>query len=248
MLRPQENGGGPDLDPVVKLDCRLQSMSLTHDDLPSELKEGQFDITLLYAEEDRDEALKFKEIIEKFIKFGNQHAKVCTIDQNLTSIRGLVSHLGEAIKRSNYGFLYITGTFQKSKWSELQTVECLMESICNDEKPWFAVPVFTNEHQKKPCQSLTGLRGLKGIDLYHLLPKQMVDVDVDALVNNDFDDGILQNITSMIRKKLPKRFEREKEQAKAIGKWLDDKTNECREDVTNTPSSDEETELYKPCS
>ena len=216
-------------------------MRLTSDDLPPDLREGQFDITLIYNEVDRNEALTFKAIIEKYIKMGNQHATVCTIDQHLTWIQPMIGHLGEAIRRSNFAFLYITDSFREGRFTQLQKDECLMESIYNNDKPGFTIPVYTSEDQKK--LSPTGLRGVKGIHLYRLVIQRMADLDVDALnlKSSDFDKWELKRITDMISGALPKRLQREMEQAEAISKWLDDKANE-----TSSNSSSLETELYKP--
>ena len=226
---------------MVKLEHRFKAMSLTPDDLPPQLKEGQFDITLFYSEDDRNEALTFKAIIEKYIKVGNQHATVCTIDQHLTWIQPVVGHLEEAIRRSSFAFLYVTDSFREGRWTELQKDECLMESIYNNDKAWFTVPVYTSRHQKH--LRLTGLSGVKGIDLYRLVLHRMADLDADALnlKSSDFDTRYLESITTMISAALPKRLKREMEQREAISKWLDDKGKE-----TSSNDSSLETELYKP--
>lgn len=225
------------------LDCSLsaqlprhqsQSTDIMNIDLPAHLKEGQYDAMLLYAEADRAKALTFKMIIERFVKLEDgQPPKICTIDENITWIQSQVEHLGEAMKRSTYALLYVTDSFRSDRWSMLQKDECLMESIFDTKKPWFAVPVFTDKDQKNGCRSLTGLRGLKGIDLFRLLPKHMMnDAGASALTSNDFDTVILDYITWMLNAKLGLRRQREREDVKLINEWLEHKTRQHKEEMT----------------
>ena len=211
-----------------------QSTDIMNIDLPAHLKEGQYDAMLLYAEADRAKALTFKMIIERFVKLKDgQPPKICTIDESITWIQSRVEHLGEAMKRSTYALLYVTDSFRSDRWSILQKDECLMESIFDTKKPWFAVPVFTDKDQKNGCRSLTGLRGLKGIDLFRLLPRHMMnDADVSALTSNDFDPVILDYITRMLNRELGLRRQREREDDKLINEWLEHKTRLHQEEMT----------------
>ena len=231
---------------TLDCDCNLsaqlprhQSTDIMNIDLPAHLKEGQYDAMLLYAEADRTKALTFKMIIERFVKLEDgQPPKICTIDESITWIQSRVEHLGEAMKRSTCALLYVTDSFCSDRWSILQKDECVMESIFDTEKPWFAVPVFTDKDQKNGCRSLTGLHGLKGIDLFCLLPKHMMnDADVSALTSNDFDPGTLDYITRMLNRELGLRRQREREDDKLINEWLEhktrqDKTRQHQEEMT----------------
>ncbi len=145
---------------------------IPEDEYPDELKEKQFDICIIYAEDDVDKALSFKEFLEDHIRLSNgSPPKMCLLDKtdSLTYITSKIKHLEEAMKRSTYVFLYITRVFCEDNWAEMQKDECLMESLTNPLKQWCVVPVTTQPRRggdpEKKYSIPWGLRCLKPIDL-----------------------------------------------------------------------------------
>ena len=82
--------------------------------MPHDLKEGQFDIFLLFCEDDNIEALKFIHFLEQELKL-----RVCYIGENFVYKRNQFETLEEAIKRSLYTFIFVTDTLINDKWTKI---------------------------------------------------------------------------------------------------------------------------------
>ena len=196
---------------------------------PPKLINEHYDVLLIYCDQDKSNALKFKELLQNFITLDDENSisgcppSVCVLDRNdnLEWINSKFDHLEEALKRSTYIFLFVTPTFCQDAWAALQKDEVLMESIDNEEKRWCVVPIHTAPKHSKQYVTPFGLRSLKGIDISQMLRKHKTldTVEVEELKESDIDKYFLSNTKRMLNVRHHLKLEREKEQAKELKKW-----------------------------
>ncbi len=107
-------------------------------DVPAHLREGQFDVFLLFCEEDAEKALKFVRFLEEQLSL-----RVCILDESigdLIHISSKFSRIKEAIERSLFTFIFVTATLlQADRWDKYYCDAALAESI--DKNQAFVVPV-----------------------------------------------------------------------------------------------------------
>lgn len=140
------------------------------DRMPSDVKIGYYDVMILYAEDDRILATKYRDHLMKDILLeGGRHVKaVLYDDEELVSIAGgKLKSLEYGFERCTFAFIYLTKSFCQCEWSTLSSEECLMESIYNPEKKWCVVPVYTVSRSKANFKIPMGLNSLKGVNYYN---------------------------------------------------------------------------------
>ena len=125
--------------------------------MPHDLKEGQFDIFLLFCEEDNVEALKFIYFLEQELKL-----RVCYIGENFVHKRNQFETLEEAIKRSLYTFIFVTDTLIHDKWTKFKHDAALAESIQTNGE--FVIPV-----RAENCKVPFSLQPLTALRIYHII-------------------------------------------------------------------------------
>ena len=202
-----------------------QTNMITEEDVPLELKTGQYDVLLLYADQDKADALKLKQLLERFVDFENKRVRICVIDQDLQWISSPFDQMDEAMKRTTYVFLYVTKTFCNDNWASMQKDNVLMTSITDPDKRWCVVPLFIDGKRNPGYTFPFGIRGFKGIDVFHLLGRRPIaEIKIDELTNKDLDSFILGNIREMLKCRLNHRREREREDARKLKDW---KKKEC---------------------
>lgn len=141
-----------------------------YDRMPSDVKIGYYDVMILYAEDDRELATKYRDHLMKDILLeGGRHVKaVLYDDEELVSIAGgKLKSLEYGFERCTFAFIYLTKSFCQCEWSTLSSEECLMESIYNPEKKWCVVPVYTVSRSKANFKIPMGLNSLKGVNYYN---------------------------------------------------------------------------------
>lgn len=189
-----------------------------------EFRESQFDIVLIYSENDRDQALAFRDILTRFIVMeDNKHPSICVLDQSthLAHINSRFTHMEEALRRSTFMFLFVTKDFCVDSWSQLQRDECLMESINNPEKKWCVVPILTKPRKEADYSLPFGIRALKGVEIYQMLcGKNLKSVNVDTLKEGDVDQYFCNNMRKMLSTRLSLKKQRERLQLVEFQKWL----------------------------
>ena len=138
--------------------------------MPLDLKIGYFDALILYAEEDRDAAEKFRLHLMHEIDIGPyDKVKAMLYDcPELTTLSGSqIGQLALAVERSTYVFMYLSKHFVKDKWMEFSSESCLMTAIYDVDKQWCVVPVYTEKRSKCTFKIPMGLNSLKGINYYN---------------------------------------------------------------------------------
>lgn len=125
--------------------------------MPHDLKEGQFDIFLLFCEDDNIEALKFIHFLEQELKL-----RVCYIGENFVYKRNQFETLEEAIKRSLYTFIFVTDTMINDKWTKFKHDAALAESIQTNGE--FVIPV-----RAENCKVPFSLQPLTALRIYHII-------------------------------------------------------------------------------
>ena len=125
--------------------------------MPPELKEGQFDIFLLFCEEDNTEALKFLYFLEEQLRM-----RVCYIGENFNEKRNQFDSLEEAINRSLYTFIFVTETLIGDKWLKYKHDAALAESINTNGE--FVIPV-----RAENCKIPFSLQPLTALRIYHIV-------------------------------------------------------------------------------
>jgi len=138
------------------------------DELDPVLKVPYIDVLILYAEENREEAVKFRNHLITDIDIGEDGpVKAMLYDEaGLMSLsNSKLGHLAAALERSTFVFMYLTKEFTEDMWMELSSESCLMEAIENPKKKWCVVPVHT-ERRNATFKVPIGLNSLKGISYY----------------------------------------------------------------------------------
>lgn len=211
-----------------KYRVNYSEIEVDEDEIPVYLKE-QYDIALMYADDDREEAMAFKCFLERYC-FSNEGEppKVCTIDYNADMVEGSkIKHLEVAMRVSTYVFLYITKTFCSDNWATLSKDEVLMHALNNPEKRWCIVPVLTQSKNQRDITKAYkvpfGLTSLKPVDICHITKGE----SLQNLMRDDPEDGFGEIMTetmilkrdrfflpffrNMMSKKQPVRQQREKQ-------------------------------------
>ncbi|KAL4228194.1 Transmembrane emp24 domain-containing protein 7 [Mactra antiquata] len=180
-------------------------LKLYEDKMPPAIRMGFLDVLILYHEDDRPAAEKFRQHLMSDIKVENGPIKTMLYDdEEMVAICGsLIGHLDQAVQRSTYVFIYMTKTFVSDKWCEFQSESCLMEAITNPYKMWCVVPVYT-EKRNKSFRVPMGLNTLKGINYY-----------------ND-DQFYRKGVARLIGDKINVRIQADKDHAIEQKKWLED--------------------------
>ena len=154
----------------VKPESILQAeVDAFFDELPPVYKVLYIDVLILYAEDNRERAEKFRDHLINDIDIGEDGpVKAMLYDEaGLMSLSNLkIGHLAAAVERSTYIFMYLTKEFTKDKWMEFSSESCLMEAITNPDKQWCVVPVYT-ERRNTTFKVPMGLNTLKGISFYN---------------------------------------------------------------------------------
>ena len=172
-----ETGGRPPQPPSTINDA----------DIPPEFKGGQYDVLLLYADADRKDAMKFKNILDRFVLVDGEPARICVVDENFPWIQSHFAYMDEAIRRSTHIFLYLTEVFCNDNWSSMQKDNVLMTSIEDPDKRWCVVPLYLDGKRNKRYKVPFGVNGLKGIDVRLMLKQQPVsEIKVDQLTPDPF--------------------------------------------------------------
>lgn len=141
-----------------------------YDRMPSDVKINYYDVMILYAEDDRELATKYRDHLQKdIILEGGRHVQaVLYDDEELVSLAGSkLKSLEYGFQRCTFAFIYLTKSFCQCEWSALSSEECLMESIYNLEKKWCVVPVYTVSRSKADFKIPMGLNSLKGVNYYN---------------------------------------------------------------------------------
>lgn len=137
-------------------------------EMPPEIRMGYIDVLILYCEEDRAAAERFKSHLINEIEVAD--GPVLTLlydDAEMQSICGSkIQHLAKGVERSTYVFIFMTKNFIDDKWCEFSSESCLMEAITNPAKQWCVVPVYT-EKRNSSFRVPMGLNTLKGINYYN---------------------------------------------------------------------------------
>lgn len=139
------------------------------DKMPAEIRESYYDAVILYTEDDREKAEKFRQHLITEIKLPNKEPVLallydCAEFQALSGSQ--IQHLDHAMERSTYIFVYLTEKFVKDKWCEFSSESCLMRAIYSEEKRWCVVPVYTQRRTDCKFKIPMGLNSLKGINYY----------------------------------------------------------------------------------
>lgn len=127
------------------------------EDMPPELKEGQFDIFLLFCEEDHIEALKFVHFLETELRL-----RVCYVGKNFMHKQNQFDRLEEAINRSLYTFIFVTNKLVNDNWTRYKHDAALAESIHTNGE--FVVPV-----RAEGCKVPFSLQPLTALRIYHVI-------------------------------------------------------------------------------
>ena len=167
----------------------------------------QFDAVLMYSEDDRDQALRLREIIQRFLVLDDgHHPSICILDggQNLAYIASRFDHCAEALRRSTYSLLLITANFCSDTWSLIQRDEALLETINDPMKKWCLVPLLTTAKKDMNYVLPFGLGAIKGVDISKILAcrKSLIDVDVDRIGQKDVDASCLRQLNQLFDTRL----------------------------------------------
>ena len=212
-----------------------------HDDI-EDVEVEQFDLALIYSEEDTENADRFKTYIETNIVLKNgKHPKICTVNHSLNHIQSKFHHADQAIQRSTLMFLYLSTHFCSDTWADMQKEECLMESIRNEKKRWCVVPVHTEAKRSASYTVPFGLSSLKGVDISKLKSLHSgVNVSEDKMA-----EYFIKNITSMLNKYLKCRLAREKKERHELRmKRMAEEHHESMEEKKRQNEFERESERY----
>ena len=149
----------------------MQEMIKTYyDRMPSDVKIGYYDVMILYAEDDRELATKYRDHLQSDIILENNRRVTAVLydDEEMVSLAGSkLRSLAYGFQRCTFAFIYLTKSFCQCEWSAMSSEECLMESIYNPEKKWCVVPVYTVSRAKADFKIPMGLNALKGVNYYN---------------------------------------------------------------------------------
>lgn len=176
------------------------------DEMPPDMRIGFYDVLILYCEHDREAATEFRSHLIKEIDVGSKGPiKVVLYDEaELEALSNMkIGHLGKAVERSTYVFIFLTKNFIDDKWMEFSSESCLMEAITNPNKQWCVVPVYT-ERRNTSFRVPMGLNTLKGINYY----------------NND--KFYRKGVAALILGKIQERRNSEKKHRVSQMKWIED--------------------------
>lgn len=189
-----------------------------YDELPKEYKVGYYDVMIVYSEDDRSEAKKFCDHLNRDI-CPEQPGKIKAVLYDGPEFEGIslskFEHFGKGFKRCTFTFVYLTKQFVNCGWSKFLAETCLMEAICNPDKKWCFVPVYTVPKKTADFEIPMYIKPLKEICYYNP------------------DESYLKCVRSLICDKIYQRQENEKILKEKRFKFLvekvgEDKANEQR--------------------
>ena len=205
--------------------------------MPLELKEGQFDIFLLFLEEDNINALKFLHFLETELKM-----RVCYTGENFVGKRNQFDSLEEAINRSLYTFIFVTEKLLGDSWLKYKHDAALAESINTNGE--FVIPV-----RAENCKIPFSLQPLTALRIYHIIdaipdhpmfldPKQSGQpVDENAVKQIPFVKNQIVKLVGAKERLKKRRLQMDEEKKE---KWKEDeKIRKYQERVQNELESEE---------
>ncbi|BFY98214.1 hypothetical protein BsWGS_01254 [Bradybaena similaris] len=131
--------------------------------LPAELKYDNFEILILNAETDDNEAMDLKEHVENNVTFCGSLKPNVILLKDVIPINKDADPLDDAFKRTLYVVLYVTEEFCKDSNHLFQSHSCLKRALMSKEDRWSIIPVHTapkNERKYELPLMLDGLRPL----------------------------------------------------------------------------------------
>ncbi len=150
---------------------------------PIWIKEGQYDIFLLYSEYDKVEALNFADFLEHC--FGR---RVCTLE-NFRDVQwkgNEFNSLEHAISRSLFTFIYVTQNYvDDEKWAKYRQDATLAYCIEHDHEPDRVLTVNTNPQNIRMPSALKPLRSINvGRIRDHFKPENYYQVEpLESMLN-----------------------------------------------------------------
>ena len=155
---------------------------------------GFYDVMILYAEADRDEAITFLRHLRNDIKLSNgESIKAALYDEGeLRCLSGYnLDQLEKAFERCSFTFVYLTKTFVNDVWCKLTSESCLMRTVYDRKRNWRVVPVYTKRRVEYDFSIPFGINALKGISYF------------------ENDEFYRNNVSSLIEKTLSERKQKE---------------------------------------
>ena len=209
-------------------DSWLEEIERYKPDMPGKLQIGFYDVLILYCEDNRREAIKFRDHLRAEIDIeGDYEIKAVLYDeaelQVLSNMQ--IGHLAAGVERSTFVFIFVTKQFTDDSWMEFSSEACLMEAITNPSKQWCVVPVYT-ERKGTTFRVPMSLNTLKGINYF---------------TNDRF---YRKGVAALINGKIKERVRAEEKQRLEQKKWIENHKREMaaqRENELRVKRIEEET-------
>ncbi len=197
---------------------------------PIWIKEGQYDIFLLYSEYDTKEALNFADFLQYYMG-----RRVCLLHnyQNVQWKRNKFNSLEDAVSRSLFTFIYVTQQFvDDKKWGEYKQNATLAYSIEHEQD--HVIPVNTDPTNIRMPFALNPLRSVNVGRIHdHFKPENYYRVEPqESTLNKSSTSSIIEDspvhalsvlkaqIERLIGTKEEQRKLREVMYKKELTKWL----------------------------
>lgn len=207
---------------------------------PRHLTENQFDIAFAFVEEDKNEARKIIEILQKFGHLGNSQtlpaAKICIVYQHegFVWIQNQIKTVAEALKRSTLVFMLLTENYVKDGFADTFINEAVMRATSTESLKYTNIPVYIDESQfqQDHRDGVYGMRSQRGWEVskmfesgfWHQVNEQLDNVEVEALQKENLCSRFLGHMSELLHCYAHLREKREKDQERALQKWIMEET------------------------
>ena len=157
-----------------------------------------FDIFMIYPDDDLDDALTLREVLQKFVILeGNRMPAICLEPMDIPHVADKLDYLTIALQRSSYKFLFLSNFFSKDKdgWLKFQQHQALWSMI--KKKDQSIVPV--KEHRDMELPEFLDM--YRALDISRLLRgRTLKDCNncVELMSKKQLDCNLLRNIEKML--------------------------------------------------
>ncbi len=209
---------------------RIEDIDIKESEYPIWIKEGQYDIFLLYSDCDQDEALNFADFLKNYMG-----RRVCLLDdyRSVEWKRTKFNALEAAVSRSLFTFIYVTQKFvDDKKWGEYKQNATLAYSIEHEQD--HVIPVNTDPTNIRMPFALNPLRSVNvGRIHYHFKPEYYYSVEPqESTLNNSSASSedspvhalsvLKAQIERLIGTKEEQKKQRDEMKEKELEEWLSD--------------------------
>lgn len=121
-------------------------------------EEMDYDITIIHAHEDTQDALEFKTHL-----ITNVFASLRNVRISIISDDSMTESIVKALTKSRFAFLFLTRSFCEESWPKLSQESVVRNVLYGDDSGCIIVPIFTMNRSDSTFKIPLGLNVLKGL-------------------------------------------------------------------------------------